>query len=93
MNPKFLFWTNFVFYCLTYCSSFRAFFYSIWGALLGFKPPIDTSDVQLIESQAGVFNWILLVVLGILVAMFLAYFFTAKYYEKKKQEKKELITP
>ena len=72
-------------------SIFRAFFYSIWGDLLGFKPPIDTSDVQLIESQAGVFNWILLVVLGILVVMFLAYFFTAKYYEKKKQAKKELI--
>jgi len=74
-------------------SIFRAFFYSIWGDLLNFNPPIDTSDVQLIESQAGVFNWILLVVLGILVVMFLAYFFTAKYYEKKKQEKKELINP
>ena len=70
-------------------SIFRAFFYSIWGALLNFNPPIDTSDVQLIESQAAVFNWILLAVLGILVVMFLAYFFTAKYYEKKKQEKKK----
>ncbi len=70
-------------------SIFRAFFYSIWGDLLNFNPPIDTSDVQLIESQAAVFNWILLAVLGILVVMFLAYFFTAKYYEKKKQEKKK----
>ncbi|KKL07603.1 hypothetical protein LCGC14_2584380, partial [marine sediment metagenome] len=26
-------------------SIFRAFFYSIWGALLGFVPPIDTADV------------------------------------------------
>lgn len=66
-------------------SIFRAFFYSIWGALLGFVPPIDTTDVGLIEAQASVFNWILLIVLAILVLMFLAYFVTAKYYEKKKQ--------
>jgi uncharacterized membrane protein YdjX (TVP38/TMEM64 family) len=69
-------------------SIFRAFFYSIWGALLNFDPPIDTSDVGLIRSQAEVFNWILLVVLAILVLMFLAYFLTAKYYEKKKVVKK-----
>ena len=68
-------------------SIFRAFFYSIWGALLGFNPPIDTTDVGLIEAQADVFNWILLIVLGILIIMFLAYYFTAKFYEKKKQQK------
>ncbi len=68
----------------------RAFFYSIWGALLGFNPPIDTTDVELIEAQASVFNWILLIVLAILILIFLAYFITAKYYEKKKQLKKKL---
>ncbi|MFW9999326.1 MAG: TVP38/TMEM64 family protein [Candidatus Hodarchaeota archaeon] len=66
-------------------SIFRAFFYSIWGALLGFTPPIDTTDVALIESQANVFNVILLVVLAVLIGMFLAYYFIAKFYEKKKQ--------
>ncbi len=65
-------------------SVFRAFFYSIWGFLLGFTPPIDTTDVQLIETQANVFNVILLIVLAVLVGMFLAYYFIAKYYEKKK---------
>ena len=65
-------------------SVFRAFFYSVWGFLLGFKPPIDTSDAQLIETQAGVFNWILLIVLAILVLMFVAYYFTAMYYDKKR---------
>ncbi len=65
-------------------SVFRAFFYSIWGALLGFTPPIDTLDVELIEAQAGVFNWVLLIVLSVLVLMFLAYYLFARYYEKKK---------
>ncbi|MCK4779274.1 MAG: TVP38/TMEM64 family protein [Candidatus Lokiarchaeota archaeon] len=71
-------------------SIFRAFFYSIWGALLGFTPPIDTTDVQLIEDQAGIFNVILLIVLAVLAGMFLAYFLLARYYEKKKQERKDL---
>jgi len=71
-------------------SIFRAFFYSIWGALLGFTPPIDTTDVHLIEDQAGIFNVILLIVLAVLAGMFLAYFLLAKYYEKKKQERKDL---
>ncbi|MFW9821090.1 MAG: TVP38/TMEM64 family protein [Candidatus Thorarchaeota archaeon] len=65
-------------------SVFRAFFYSVWGALLGFTPPIDTTDVALIEVQAGVFNWVLLVVLSVLILMFLAYYIFARYYEKKK---------
>lgn len=67
-------------------SVFRAFFFSIWGALLGFTPPIDTSDVALMEAQAGVFNWILLIVLGVLVLMFLAYYLFARSYEKKKSD-------
>jgi len=71
-------------------SIFRAFFFSVWGFLLGFTPPIDTTDVQLIETQANVFNVVLLIVLAVLVGMFLAYYFIAKFYEKKKQEKKEL---
>ncbi|MFX1571362.1 MAG: TVP38/TMEM64 family protein [Promethearchaeota archaeon] len=69
-------------------STFRAFFYSIWGFLLGFNPPIDTTDVELIEAQAGVFNIVLLVILGVLVLMFLGYYFLAKYYEKKKLKNK-----
>jgi uncharacterized membrane protein YdjX (TVP38/TMEM64 family) len=66
-------------------SIFRAFFYSIWGALLGFTPPIDTSDVVLIKAQSAVFNIILLVVLAILVIMFLLYYAISKYYSKKNQ--------
>ena len=69
-------------------STFRAFFYSIWGDLLGFRPPIDTTDVELIEAQAGVFNIVLLVILGVLALMFLTYYFLSKYYEKKKLEDK-----
>jgi len=65
-------------------SIFRAFFYSIWGALLNFSPPIDTTDIALIEAQADVFNWVLLIVLSVLVLMFLAYYLFARYYEKKK---------
>ena len=66
-------------------SIFRAFFYSIWGALLGFTPPIDTSDAVLIKAQSTVFNVILLVVLAILVAMFVLYYVISKYYIKKNQ--------
>ena len=66
-------------------SIFRAFFYSVWGALLGFTPPIDTSDVVLIKAQSSVFNIILLVVLAILVAMFVLYYVISKYYVKKNQ--------
>ncbi|MHA2397670.1 MAG: TVP38/TMEM64 family protein [Promethearchaeota archaeon] len=68
-------------------SIFRAFFYSVWGDFLGFTPPIDTTDVALIKAQAGVFNWVLLVVLSVLVLMFIAYYFTARHYEKKRKEK------
>jgi len=64
-------------------SIFRAFFYSIWGALLGFKPPIDTTNIELIEAQSGIFNIILLLVLAILVVMFVLYYLISKHYEKK----------
>ncbi|MFX1478949.1 MAG: TVP38/TMEM64 family protein [Promethearchaeota archaeon] len=69
-------------------SVFRAFFYSVWGFLLfgGTELPIDFSDVAKLEAQAGVFNWILLIVLGLLVLMFIAYFFTARYFGKKRLE-------
>lgn len=64
-------------------SIFRAFFYSTWGALLGFTPPIDTTDVELIKAQSEVFNIILLVVLAILVLMFVLYYLISKHYAKK----------
>lgn len=64
-------------------SIFRAFFYSIWGALLGFTPPIDTTDVGLIRAQSEVFNMILLVVLAILFVMFALFYIISKRYEKK----------
>ena len=64
-------------------SIFRAFFYSIWGALLGFTPPIDTTDVGLIRAQSEVFNIILLVVLAILIVMFVLFYIISKRYEKK----------
>ncbi|MHA2289082.1 MAG: TVP38/TMEM64 family protein [Promethearchaeota archaeon] len=67
-------------------SIFRAFFYSVWGALLGFTPPIDTTDVGLIRAQSEVFNVILLVVLAILVVMFLLYYLISKFYEKKSEK-------
>lgn len=69
-------------------SIFRAFFYSVWGALLigdvgGL--PIDTSDVELIRNQSEIFNVILLVVLGILILMFLLYYLISRHYEKGNQ--------
>jgi uncharacterized membrane protein YdjX (TVP38/TMEM64 family) len=66
-------------------SIFRAFFYSIWGALLGFTPPIDTTDVGLIKAQSGVFNVILLVVLAILFVMFALFYVISKRHAKKNQ--------
>jgi len=66
-------------------SIFRAFFYSIWGALLGFTPPIDTTDVGLIKAQSGVFNVILLIVLAILFVMFALFYVISKRHAKKNQ--------
>ncbi|MFX0030132.1 MAG: TVP38/TMEM64 family protein [Candidatus Hermodarchaeota archaeon] len=70
-------------------SVFRAFFYSILGVMLGFRPPIDTGDVTEMRSQAEVFNWVLLVVLAVLALMVIAYFFTARYLDKKREKIKE----
>lgn len=67
-------------------SIFRAFFYSVLGVMLGFRPPINTDDVATMRSQAEVFNWVLLIVLAVLVLMVVAYFFTARYFDKKRQE-------
>ena len=64
-------------------SIFRAFFYSVWGFLLGFTPPIDITNVESIRNQSEVFNVILLVVLAILVLMFLLYYLISRHYEKK----------
>ncbi|MBY9011507.1 MAG: TVP38/TMEM64 family protein [Candidatus Lokiarchaeota archaeon] len=64
-------------------SIFRAFFYSIWGALLGFTPPINTTNIEEMRAQSEVFNVILLVVLGILVLMFVLYYLISKHYAKK----------
>jgi uncharacterized membrane protein YdjX (TVP38/TMEM64 family) len=66
-------------------SIFRAFFYSIWGFLLGFTPPIDITDVELIKAQSEVFNIILLVVLAILFVMFVSFYLISKHYGKNNQ--------
>jgi len=67
-------------------SIFRAFFYSVWGALLGFTPPIDINNVASLEAQADVFNGVLLIVLLVLVLMVVGYYFTSKFLEKKKSK-------
>ncbi|MFX1278937.1 MAG: TVP38/TMEM64 family protein [Promethearchaeota archaeon] len=67
-------------------SIFRAFFYSVLGVLLGFRPPINTDDVAAMRSQAEVFNWVLLIVLAVLALMVVAYFFTARYLNKKREK-------
>ncbi len=66
-------------------SIFRAFFYSIWGALLGFTPPIDTTDLELMRAQSEVFNVILLLVLAILMVLFVLFYLISKRHEKKNQ--------
>ena len=70
-------------------SVFRAFFYSVLGVLLGFRPPIDTGNVASMRSQAEIFNWVLLIVLAVLVLMVVAYFFTARSLDKKRQNTTE----
>ena len=71
-------------------SIFRAFFYSVWGALLGFTPPINTSNVVEMKAQSEVFNSILLVVLAILILMFVLFYIISKQYEKKSDKTEEL---
>ena len=70
-------------------SIFRAFFYSVVGALLGISPPINVNDAEALEAQAEVFNVVLLIILGVLVLILLAYYFTNRYLEKKKTNQKE----
>jgi len=73
----------------------RAFFYSWLGSFLlesqGLTPPInlDTLDLQVIEELSLYFNNVILIILGILVVMFIAYYITSKHYEKKKSQKND----
>jgi len=66
----------------------RAFFYSWLGASLTSELtfPLNISDLQSgeIEALSANFNNILLIVLGVLVLIFIVYYFLSKYYEKKK---------
>jgi len=66
----------------------RAFFYSWLGASLTSELtfPLNISDLQSgeIEALSANFNNILLIVLGVLVLIFITYYFLSKYYEKKK---------
>lgn len=66
----------------------RAFFYSWLGALLTttITFPLKISDLQggEIEALSANFNNILLIVLGVLILIFIAYYFISKNYEKKK---------
>ena len=66
----------------------RAFFYSWLGASLTSELtfPLNISDLQSgeIEALSANFNNILLIVLGVLVLIFISYYFLSKYYEKKK---------
>ncbi|MBD3340396.1 MAG: hypothetical protein GF353_14875 [Candidatus Lokiarchaeota archaeon] len=63
----------------------RAFFYSWLGASLGIRPPINFDDLPYsqIEAQAALFNNLLLIILGVLVAIFVAYYLFSKILEKK----------
>lgn len=66
----------------------RAFFYSWLGASLGIRPPINFDELPLseIEAQAALFNNILLIILGVLVVIFIAYYAFSKYWEKKMKD-------
>ena len=66
----------------------RAFFYSWLGAILGIRPPINFADLDLsvINAQSEVFNLILLVILGVMALMFIAYYLAAKYLAKKQAQ-------
>jgi len=67
-------------------SIFRAFFYSWLGDFLPVDPPINLEklDLTLINAQALIFNNILLIILGVLLVMFLAYYLINIYWVKKK---------
>jgi uncharacterized membrane protein YdjX (TVP38/TMEM64 family) len=66
----------------------RAFFFAFLGAsLISHKPgePINLSEIpfEKIEAQAALFNNILLIILGVLVVIFVAYYLFSIYWEKK----------
>jgi len=66
----------------------RAFFFAFLGAsLISHKPgePINLSEIPFakIEAQAALFNNILLIILGVLVVIFVAYYLFSIYWEKK----------
>ena len=66
----------------------RAFFFAFLGAsLISHKPgePINLSEIPFakIEAQAALFNNILLLILGVLVVIFVAYYLFSIYWEKK----------
>ena len=67
----------------------RALFYSYLGDILINNEPgqsIVLSDIPLaeIEALAGVFNFVLIIILGVLVAAFILSLLLGKRYEKKK---------
>ena len=66
----------------------RAFFYSWLGSTLGISPLVDwtTLPIEEIEAQSAFFNNVLLIILAILVAMFVAYYLTSRYYGKKTKD-------
>lgn len=66
----------------------RAFFYSWLGSTLGISPLVDWTTLPLeeIEAQSAFFNNVLLIILAILVAMFVAYYLTSRYYGKKTKD-------
>ncbi|MFX1442945.1 MAG: TVP38/TMEM64 family protein [Promethearchaeota archaeon] len=70
----------------------RAFFYAFLGAaLISHKPgePINLSEIPFgkIEAQAALFNNILLIILGVLVVIFVAYYLFSLHWEKKLNKK------
>jgi uncharacterized membrane protein YdjX (TVP38/TMEM64 family) len=71
----------------------RAFFYSWLGAsfTVGITFPVSLSDLPTgqVEALSVNFNNVLLIVLGVLVIMFVAYYITSKHYEKKKSQKND----
>ena len=71
----------------------RAFFYSWLGAsfTVGITFPVSLIDLptEQVEVLSVNFNNVLLIVLGVLVIMFIAYYLTSKHYEKKKSQKND----
>ncbi|MFX1377689.1 MAG: TVP38/TMEM64 family protein [Promethearchaeota archaeon] len=57
----------------------RAFFFAWLGSLFG----VDPNNPN-IEAQSALFNIILLIIVGVLAIIFIAYYLFARFYEKKK---------